>query len=95
MSSTSTFALQLLLLPLLSLTVSTTLFGPTLAQVKLFGATDVEAIPQASFEPPLTSLAVIDAFPAASNWMVMSWQIAVGSTLSETLRVEEQVNESP
>src|SRR5258708_1103198 len=55
LSSTGTVLLQVEALPLLSVTVRVTVFGPTLAQVKLFGLTLLEAMPQASLLPLSTS----------------------------------------
>ena len=51
MSATVTLLVQVELLPLLSVTVSVTVFEPIFEQVKLVGLADKLAIPQASFEP--------------------------------------------
>ncbi len=67
MSSTVTLASTVETFPLTSVTVNVTMLFPTLAQLNAFGATLKEAIPQASFEPLFTSVAVIETFPLASN----------------------------
>ena len=50
-SCTVTIAVPVPVLPLASVTVSVTVFGPTLAQVNVFGDTVIEAIPQTAVEP--------------------------------------------
>ena len=95
LSSTVTTAVQVETFPLLSVTVSTTLFAPTLEQSKVFMSILVEAIPQASFEPPSTSAGVMVALPLASNCTVMFWQLAVGATLSSTVTTAVQVETLP
>ena len=67
MSCTVTLLVQVLVLPLLSVTLKVTVFEPTLLQVKLVGLAAKLAMPQASFEPLSTSLAVIVALPDASS----------------------------
>ena len=54
-------------LPFTSVTVSVTVFAPTLVQLKVFGVTDKLAIPQASLEPLSTWEAVIFTLPVPSN----------------------------
>ncbi|MFD2725849.1 hypothetical protein [Hyunsoonleella rubra] len=49
-------------------------------------------MPQASLEPLSISAVVMDAFPEASSCTVMSWQIAVGATLSSTVTVAVHVD---
>ena len=75
----------------MSITVSVTLFAPRSEHVNAEGATDREAIPQASEEPLFTSAAVIVAFPVASKETVMFRHNAVGETVSSTVTVELQV----
>jgi hypothetical protein len=83
LSCTVTLAEQVLLLPLTSVTVSTTVFGPaTLAQVKLLLFSVVVAIPQASLLPLLTAEAVVLPLPALFSWTVTGWQSAIGAMLS-------------
>jgi hypothetical protein len=82
---------QVLTLPLLSVTVKVTVLGPMLAQVNEVLSRLSERIPQASLEPLSTCWAVIEAAPAASSCMVSAWQIAIGATLSSTVMVEVQV----
>ena len=50
-SKTVTVAVPVAEFPLTSVTVSVTLFEPRLAQVKVFGVTDIDAIPPLSVEP--------------------------------------------
>src|SRR6185503_14790264 len=83
-SFTVTVAVQVELLPFTSVTVSVTVFGPTLAQVKVLGVTLRLAMPQASLLPLFTWAAVIVALPVASRFTVMFWQTAVGATSSFT-----------
>src|ERR1043165_3315501 len=94
-STTVTVAVQLSLLPLLSVTVKVTVFGPTLAQVKVSGLTLREAIPQASLEPLSTSDAAMVAWPVASRLIVIFWHLATGLTLSSTVTVLEQLELFP
>ena len=53
--------------PLLSVTVSTTVFAPTFAQENELSDKLLEAIPQASLEPLSICEAVIEALPLASS----------------------------
>ena len=55
------------LLPLLSVTVNTTVFGPTSRQVKLVISRLSEAMPQASDEPLSIAVGVMLALPVESN----------------------------
>ena len=94
-SCTVTVAMHVSVFPLLSVTVRVTAFGPKSAQVKAVLSATLVAIPQASFDPLSISFPVIDALPDASNWMVISWHIAVGATLSSTVIVVEHVSVFP
>jgi hypothetical protein len=58
---------QVEVFPFTSVTVSVTVFAPTLEQLKVEGETESEATPQASLEPLFTCAAVIVAVPAAFN----------------------------
>lgn len=51
LSCTLTVAVQVCMFPLLSVTVRVTVFEPILEQLKLFGTTVMDAIPQLSDEP--------------------------------------------
>ena len=95
LSSTVTVAVQLELLPLLSVTVSVTVLAPTSEQVKPEVLTVLVSMPQASVEPPSTSAAVMVAEPLASRSMVMFWQTAAGRVLSSMVTVAEQVEVLP
>src|SRR5688572_27363197 len=86
-SRTVTVELQTLKLPLTSVTFSVTRFAPTLEQVKVFGATDKEAISQLSKLPLSTLAGVIEALPVASSCMVISLQIGVGRVVSTTVMI--------
>ena len=66
-SSTVTTAVQVELLPLLSIAVSVTVFGPMFEQSNASGVTVKDASPQLAFEPPFTSSAIIPTFPVASK----------------------------
>src|SRR5258708_13183944 len=78
LSSTVTVLLQVETLPLLSVTVRVTVLGPTLAQVKLFGLTLLDARPQASLLPLSTSAGIMPAWPVTSSWTVMFFHAATG-----------------
>ena len=67
MSSTVTIASQVAVFPLISVTVSVTVFGPIFAQVKSVWLALKLAIPQVSVEPPSKSTPAILAFPETSN----------------------------
>ena len=71
MSFTVTVAVQVLELPLTSVTVRVTVLAPTFAQVKLFGLTVVLAMLQLSDDPLSMSPAVIDALPLPSRKTVV------------------------
>ena len=71
-STTVTTAVSVLTLPFTSVTVNVTVLFPTLAQLKLLGATLNDAIPQLSLLPASTSPNVIDVLPFASSCAVMS-----------------------
>ena len=88
LSSTVTVASHVLTLPLLSVTVKVTEFGPMSAVVKSVWLNDIEAMPQASDEPLSTSPTMMEAAPFASSCAVTFWQIAVGLTLSSTVTVK-------
>src|SRR5687768_9335845 len=87
LSTTVTVAVHWLLLPLASVTVSVTVFGPLLAQVKVLGLTVRESIPQLSLLPLSTSAPVIEALPLASSAFVMFLHTAVGGVPSKTVKV--------
>ena len=72
LSSTSTFAPQVAVFPLLSVTVKVTGLLPTSPQVKSVVDKTVEEIPQASAEVLCTAPAVVDPTPKASNCTVTS-----------------------
>src|SRR5262245_26337726 len=91
LSTMVTVAPQVLVLPFTSTTVRVTVFGPTLAQVKLLGETVLLAIPQASLELAVTSPAVIEAVPAGLRFTVMFWQTMAGAVLSTTVTVAPHV----
>ncbi len=74
--------MQVLALPFTSMTIRVTTFGPISEQSKLSSLSTRLEIPQAPAEPPSTSAGKRLASPLASNWMVTSWQRAVGTTLS-------------
>src|SRR5688500_8959496 len=95
LSSTVTVAVQVEVFPLTSVTVKVTVFGPTLAQVKLVISKARLWIPHASLLPLSICAAVIVALPDASNCTVMFWQIAVGAILSSTVTVAVQVDVFP
>ena len=91
LSSTVTVAKQEEELPLLSVTVSSTLTLPTWLQLKSVWLRLRLAIPQASLEPLFTAAAVVEPTPLASSCTVTFWQRATGFTLSSTVTVAEQV----
>ena len=72
LSSTVTVETAVFTLPLLSVTVSVTLFAPTSAVVNEVVSMDTPLMPQASLLPLLMSLAVMVALPLASSCTVMS-----------------------
>src|SRR5437773_1263704 len=91
LSTTVTMASHVAPLSVLSVTVSLTVFGPTLAQVKVFLSMARLLIPHASLLPLLTSAAVMLALPLASNCTVMFLHSAVGNTLSTTVTMASHV----
>ena len=95
LSCTVTTAVQEAKLPLMSVTVRTTLFGPILMQVNEFGVTVMLAMPHASVEPLSIWDAVMAAVPEAFRLTVMFWQITVGEIVSSTVTWEMQVELFP
>ena len=73
--------------PLLSVTVSVTLFAPLSAAVKLLGETTMPAMPHASLLPASTSPAVMVALPLWSSSMAMLLASTVGNVTSCTVTV--------
>ena len=67
LSSTVTVAVQVEVLPLLSVTVSVTVLAPTLVQSNVFGEAVRLAMPHASELLLLMSAPVMLALPAASS----------------------------
>ncbi len=90
-----TVAEQLSEFPEASLTVRVTALAPRLLQLKLLGVTEVELTAQLSVLPLLIWPAVMLAFPAALNWTVRFWQIALGAILSTTVTVAVQLSVLP
>src|SRR5438876_11764391 len=85
LSTTVTFASHVATLSLLSVTVSLTVFGPTLAQVKVFLSMARLLIPHAPSRRSSDLAAVMLALPVASSCTVMFLHSAVGNTLSTTV----------
>lgn len=73
-------------LPLLSVTVSVTVFVPRLAQVNVFGLTLSDAMPQASELFSSTSAPVIVIVPVSPKSIETSRATASGATLSSERR---------
>ena len=94
-STTVTVAVQVELLPLLSVTVKVTLFVPMLVQSKLVWLRLRLAMPQASVLPLLICAGSIVPWPLASNSTLRSWQTASGGTESTTVTVAVQVELLP
>src|SRR5258708_4808618 len=90
LSTTVTVAVQVATFLLLSVTVKVTVFGPTLAQVKVFGLTLRLLMPQISLLPPSTSAAASVPLPAPSRTTVAALHLAVGGVLSTTVTVAVQ-----
>ena len=90
-SSTVTVAVQDELLPFSSNTVSVTVFKPSMVQSNTDGSTAILSIKQLSVELSFMSVAEILTFPEASSGTVISWQLAIGATLSSTVTIAEQV----
>src|SRR5207247_2015249 len=84
-SVTVTVAVQVWVLPLLSVTVRVTRLVPMLAQLKLGWLRLRLAMPQASLLPLSIWAGVIVTLPVGSNWTVMSWQRAIGGVVSDTV----------
>src|SRR5437773_3202462 len=74
-----------------SVTISLTVFGPTLAQVKVLLSMARLLMPHASGLPLFTSAALMLALPLASNCTVMFLHNAVGNTLSTTVTIASHV----
>src|SRR5439155_1630644 len=94
-SATVTVAVQVELLPLLSVTVKVTGFVPTLVQSKLLWFRLRLAMPQASVLPLLICAGSIVPWPLASNSTLRFWQTASGGTESTTVTVAVQVELLP
>ena len=94
-STIVTVAVQVEVLPLLSVTVKVTVLAPTLAQVKLLGDTDSVAMPQASVDPLLSCDPVTLTVPEAFRYFVRFWQLATGRTVSITVTVPVHVEVLP
>src|SRR5207244_4068999 len=90
-SCTVTVAVQLAVLPLLSLTVSVTVFGPMLVQAKVVGLTDRMVMVQLSVELLCTWAAVMLTWPLASRFTSMLCVRTVGGAASCTVTVAVQV----
>ena len=90
-----TVAVQVETLPLRSVTVSVTVFGPMSEQSKVLGDTAMLWMPQLSDEPLSICAAVMVAVPPAFNCTVIFWQMAVGGIVSCTVTVAPQVATLP
>ena len=90
-SSTSTSAVQEFVFPLVSVTVSVTIFRPILLQSKLVISIVAPWIPQASVLPPSSIAAVIFATPEEFSATVMFWHIASGAIMSSTVTTATQL----
>src|SRR5437016_14627610 len=88
---TVTVAVHVATLLLLSVTVNVTLFGPTLAQVKLFGLPAMLLMPQASLLPSSTLAGVIEPLPVPSISLLYALPFASGIVLSMTVTVAVHV----
>jgi hypothetical protein len=89
LSSTVTVAAPEAEFPLLSVTVSITVFAPKSSQSKEVISRDIEEIAQLSVLPSLIIAAVMVALPEASSCTVISWVVTVGAMLSKTEIVAE------
>src|SRR6202035_358329 len=69
--------------------------SPTFKQLKLFGDTLSDPMPQLSKLPPSTSDPAIVTFPVLSNDTVIDWQVANGDVLSCTVTVALQLEVLP
>ena len=94
-SFTVTVAVQVAVLPLLSVTVKVTPLAPLSAQVKLVSLSARLMIPQASLLLLSIAAAVIVAFPEPSRKTVAFWQLATGGIESFTVTTAEQVSTFP
>src|SRR5216683_1455616 len=94
-STTVTVAVQVELLPLLSVTVRVTVLTPTLVQSKLVWLRLRLAMPQASVLPLLICAGSMVPWPLASNSTLRFWQRATGGTESTTVTVAVQVELLP
>ena len=90
-SKTVTIAVPVLTLLFTSLTVKVTVLVPTFKQLKLLGVTINVEIPQASVEPLLIELAVIEAEPLAFKYIVLFWVFTIGVIVSNTVTIEVAV----
>ena len=91
-SATVTVALQVLVLPCPSFTVSVTVFMPMLLQVKVLGEMLPRlTVPQLSLDRLLTSAAVMLAVPPAPRFLTKSRHKALGAIWSATVTVAVQV----
>lgn len=94
-STTVTVALHVAALPAPSVTVSTTVFAPRFAQVKLDLSIDSVTPPHESELPPSTMSGVKVADPDASSASVAALQTAVGASSSTTVTFCWQVAALP
>src|SRR6266571_2359923 len=90
-STTVTVAVQMELLPLLSVTVRVTVLAPMLVQSKLVWLRLRLAMPQASLLALLIWARSIVPWPLAFNSTLRSWQTATGGIKSTTVTVAVQV----
>ena len=95
MSLTVTIEVHVEELPLTSVTVNTTLLGPTLAHPNEVVFTTKLAIPQASLLPLLAIVALSEALPPTLSCNVRFWQTAFGATASTTVIVDAHVEVFP
>src|SRR5213593_37703 len=94
-SCTVTVASALALLPLPSVAVSLTVFGPRLAQVKALLSMLRLIGPQASVVPPSTSAATMVAWPVASRFTSIFLGATLGAVTSCTVTVASALAELP
>ncbi len=90
-SSIVTVAVQLLLLPEVSVTVRVTVLGPISLQSKVAGETVILLMAQLSLLPLSTSAVEMVACPVASSCTVIFWHTAFGASSSVMVTVKEQV----
>ena len=67
LSSTVMVAVQVVVLPFTSVTVSVSVFAPTSAQAKLVWLKEILAMAQLSLDPLSTAAAVVEPWPEAFN----------------------------